>query len=140
MKVPSVGDGAGQRGLHAEIASGGGSGCSPDGDSLCLLNGRFRVTAEYAVYPGNHGIGHAQALTSDTGYFWFFKGPSVEAMTKMDSFCGSGSDNVAVYAGGLTDIQVTLAGTDTRTGLTKTYVNPLGMLFRRIRDGPFSCP
>ena len=115
-------------------------GCSPDSSTLCLLNNRFSVRAGYVDYGGNSGAGHAAALTTDTGTFWFFDPANVEAIVKMVSFCGGGSNNVAVYAGGLTDLHVTLHVTDTRTGTTKEYSNPLGTGFTLIRDGPFSCP
>jgi sugar lactone lactonase YvrE len=114
--------------------------CTPGTGTLCLLGGRFKVTADYADYGGGRGAGKAVSLTADTGYFWFFDSANVEAVVKMVPFCGSGTDNVAVYAGGLTDLDVTLHVTDTRTGTTKDYRNPLGDLFTLIRDGPFDCP
>ena len=121
-------------------ATPAGAACSPNASTLCLLGGRFKVTAEYADYSGGHGNGKAVALTPDTGYFWFFNAANVEAIAKMVSFCGSGSNSVAIYTGGLTDLDVTLHVTDTRTGTTKDYHNPLGTGFGLIRDGPFSCP
>jgi hypothetical protein len=98
------------------------------------------VRANYQDYSGGVGTGQAVTLTSDTGYFWFFDQSNVEVVTKMVSFCGSGTNNVGVYAGGLTDIQVTLTVTDVKTSLVKTYTNPLGTPFQLIREGPFSCP
>ena len=113
--------------------------CTADGTTLCLLDGRFEVRATYTDYGNGSGNGHAVGLTSDTGYFWFFDSSSVEAVLKMVSFCGSGSDNVAVYAAGLTDVGVSLTVRDTKSGLVKTYSNTLGHPFDLIRDGPFSC-
>ena len=115
-------------------------GCIPGATALCLLGGRFRVTASYVDYGSSGGVGQAVALSQDTGAFWFFNAANLETMVKLVSFCGSGSNNVAVYAGGLTDLDVTLHVTDTRTGATKDYRNPLGKPFALIRDGPFPCP
>ncbi len=115
-------------------------GCSPTATELCLLGDRFRVTASYVDYGQNGGVGQAVALTPDTGTFWFFNAANVEAVVKMVSFCGGGSNNVAVYANGLTDLEVTLHVVDTRTGTAKDYRNPLGRPFALIRDGPFTCP
>ena len=115
-------------------------GCTPDSRSLCLLGGRFHVQADYVAYGNASGTGKAIPLTSDTGYFWFFDSANVEAVVKMVSFCGGGANNVAVYAGGMTDVDVTLRVTDLRGGATATYRNALGTPFRLIRDGPFSCP
>ena len=114
--------------------------CAPSSTALCLLGNRFRVTAAYADYSNNRGAGRAVALTPDTGYFWFFNSANVEAVVKMVPFCGSASNNVAVYANGLTDLSVTLSVTDTRTNQTTTYSNALGTGFQLIRDGPFGCP
>ncbi len=114
--------------------------CTTDAMTLCLLGGRFQVRAEYRDYSGHTGTGQATALTPDTGTFWFFDARNVEVVAKMVSFCGGGSDNVGIYAGGLTDVEATLRVTDTRTGLTKDYRNPLGTPFRLIRDGSFECP
>ena len=118
----------------------GSAACAPDDGHLCLLGGRFRISAEYADYGAGHGTGKAVYLTPDTGYFWFFDAANVEAVAKMVPFCGGGSNNVALYAGGLTDLGVTLHVTDTRTGTTKDYTNPLGTRFTLLRDGPFVCP
>jgi Kelch motif/Galactose oxidase, central domain len=114
--------------------------CTADTTTLCLLNGRFQVRAAYQDYGGKTGTGQAVTLTSDTGMFWLFDAKDVEVVTKMVSFCGGGSNNVGIYSAGLTDVEVTLTVTDTLNGLTKTYTNDLGMPFRLIRDGPFSCP
>ena len=118
----------------------GSASCTPDDGHLCLLGGRFRISADYTDYGSGHGTGKAMYLTPDTGYFWFFNAANVEAVAKMVSFCGGGSNNVAIYAGGLTDLGVTLHVTDTRNATTRDYTNPLGTGFGLIRDGPFGCP
>ena len=114
--------------------------CTPDAATLCLLGNRLAVTADWAAYGGGAGQGTPVSLTSDTGYFWFFDAKNVETVVKMVRFCGGGTNNVGVYAAGLTDIGVTLTVTDTRTGLVKTYSNALGHPFDLVRDGPFACP
>jgi hypothetical protein len=115
------------------------SSCTADATSLCLFGGRFRVTATYKDYGANTGPGQAVALTSDTGYFWFFSASNVEAVIKIVSFCGPSPNAYAVYANGLTDVQVTLNVLDTQTGRTATYTNALGHAFDLIRDAAFSC-
>ena len=50
--------------------------------ALCLAGGRFRVTAAWKDFEDNTGVGHAVALTSDTGYFWFFGSSNVEVVVK----------------------------------------------------------
>jgi PKD repeat protein len=116
------------------------SGCAGSESVLCLLSGRFRVTADVRDYSGKLSLGHAVPITSDTGYFWFVDAANVEVVAKIVSFCGSSSNNVAVYAAGLTDLDINLHIMDSRTGMTRDYHNALGSGFILIRDGPFSCP
>lgn len=114
--------------------------CTPDANALCLFGSRFRVTATYSDYGGGTGTGKAVPLTSDTGYFWFFTSANVEVVVKIVPFCGSGGSNsVAVYGAGLTDLGITVTVVDTKTGASKSYTNPLGTAFKLIRDGPFVC-
>jgi len=58
----------------------------------------------------------------------------------MVSFCSGSSGNWAIYASGLTDIQITFNVTDTKNGISRSYSNPLGNRFSTIADGPFPCP
>ncbi|MDL1952030.1 hypothetical protein FBQ97_19790, partial [Acidobacteria bacterium ACD] len=121
------------------LQAGAPHSCTADATTLCLLGNRFRVTSTYRDYGGGTGTGKAVPLTTDTGYFWYFTSANVEVVAKMVSFCSGGTHNVGVYANGLTDLGVTITVTDTVTGLTVNYANPLGTGFRLIRDGPFSC-
>ncbi len=114
--------------------------CTADAATLCLIGNRFKVTAAWRNYAGASGAGTAVPMTTDTGYFWFFSAANVESVVKMVSFCGGGANRWGVYAGGLTDVEVTLTVTDTTDGTTRTYTNPLGTPFTLIRDAAFSCP
>ena len=73
------------------------------------------------------------ALSTDTGYFWFFDSNNVELAIKILDGC-SVNQKFWVFAGGLTDVMATISITDTRTGVNKTYVNPLSTPFRPIQD------
>ena len=119
---------------------GGGTMCVPSPDTLCLLGNRFQVQATFRDYAGNAGKAGAQALTSDSGALWFFGAANLELMVKIVPFCGSGVNRYAVYAGGLTDVEVKLTVTDTKDGTAHDFTNPLGTLFTPVRDAPFSCP
>jgi len=44
------------------------------------------------------------------------------------------SNRFWVFAGGLTNVEVTMTVTDTRTGIPKVYMNPQGTPFRPIQD------
>ena len=119
---------------------GGGSACIPDAGTLCLVGSRFRVEASFRDYSGGAGRAAAVPLTSDTGAFSFFGASNLELMVKVVSFCGGGANRYGVYAGGLTDVEVSLTVTDTKDGTARTFTNPLGTLFSPVRDDPFSCP
>src|SRR5262249_60960819 len=79
------------------------------------------------------GAGQAVALTSDTGYFWFFSANNVEMVIKVVD--GRPVNNKFwVFAGGLTNVNVVITVTDTQTGAVKNYVNPQGTPFQPIQD------
>jgi CSLREA domain-containing protein len=114
--------------------------CVAGGNSLCLNNGRFKVTANWRTSTAN-GAGTAVTLTGESGYFWFFDPGNVEVVVKVLNACGV-NNRYWVFAAGLTDQRVDLTVTDTQTGQVKTYTNPLGTTFRTITDtGAFAtCP
>lgn len=107
------------------------SGCTANPTTLCLNNGRFRVQTRWATSNGQSGDGQAVPITGDTGYFWFFNAANVEMVLKVLDACPS---RFWVFAGGLTNVQVTMTVTDTRTGTVKTYNNPQGQAFQPIQD------
>ncbi|MBV8199808.1 MAG: hypothetical protein JOZ15_04205 [Acidobacteria bacterium] len=108
-------------------------GCIPNDTTLCVADGRYSVTATFDAGGGNSGAAHAVALTSDTGYLWFFSDTNVEAVVKVLDGCGLNS-RWWVFAGGLTNVAVTLTVTDTKTNTVKTYHNPAGTPFQPIQD------
>jgi photosystem II stability/assembly factor-like uncharacterized protein len=116
--------------------------CVASQSSLCLNESRFRVRADWrAPSQGTSGHGTAVSLSGDTGYFWFFNPDNVEMLVKVLAGCGI-NGHEWVFAGGLTDVEVTLTVTDTQTGEIKAYVNPAGTPFQPIQDTAAfaSCP
>jgi hypothetical protein len=108
------------------------STCTETSTTICLAD-RFAVTAAWRTNDGKTGTGTAIRLTSDTGYFTFFSATNVEVVLKVLNACALNS-RYWVFAGGLTDVNVTLTVRDTKTGTTKTYTNPLGQAFQPIQD------
>jgi hypothetical protein len=99
---------------------------------LCLRGGRFRIEATWRDFQGATGAGQAVALTSDTGYFWFFGPSNVEVIVKvLDGTPLNG--HFWFFAGSLSSVEYTLTVTDTATGRSKTYRNDAGE-FRSIAD------
>jgi hypothetical protein len=115
--------------------------CVTNAATLCLNDGRFKVQAQWTTKEGATGAAQAVALTGDTGYFWFFTSNNVEMVVKVVNGCGFNS-SYWTFAGGLTDVNVVMAVTDTLTGATKTYINPQTTAFLPIQDTAAfpSCP
>ena len=106
--------------------------CVADATTLCLADGRFRVRAAYDTDTSS-GSGQGVALTSDTGYFWFFSPGNVEMVVKVLNGCGL-NQNFWVFAGGLTNVGVTLSVTDARTGVTRSYRNVRGTAYLPLQQ------
>ena len=101
--------------------------CSPDDETLCLLGGRFRVTADWINQHdgGTAGVGHAVALTEETGAFWFFTESNLEVMVKV--LDGSGvNGKFWVGIGALSDVEFTVTVSDTSTLEARQYRNEPG--------------
>lgn len=115
--------------------------CLPSETELCLNGGRFRVRTQWREPSGGEGVGRAQPLTVDTGYFWFFDAGNVEVVVKVLDACVP-FDRFWVFAAGLTNVEVELVVEDVETGATRTYFNPLDQPFQPIQDtGAFTtCP
>jgi hypothetical protein len=106
--------------------------CTGNASTLCLGNGRFQARASFRTAQGT-GVGVAVPLTDTTGHFWFFSADNLEVVVKVVSGCAFNS-RYWVFAGGLTNVEVTLTVTDLQTGTVKTYLNPLNTAFAPIQD------
>lgn len=108
--------------------------CSEDPNTLCLSDDRFQVQAEFRTADGLSGVAASRPLADDTGVFWFFNPDNLEMMVKVINGC-SVNDRFWVFAGGLTNVEVSFFVTDTRGGnQTRIYSNPLGFPFQPIQD------
>jgi CSLREA domain-containing protein len=110
-----------------------GTECLTGGPTLCLNNDRFRVTTQWRTQQGTSGSGQGVSLTGDSGYFWFFNPSNIEMTVKVLNGCGL-THHYWVFLSGLTNVDVTVAVTDTKNGTAKTYHNPLGTTFKTILD------
>jgi hypothetical protein len=110
-------------------------GCTPSETSLCLNQGRYRVSATWRDFAGASGAGTARPLTAETGYFYFFSPDNLEVMVKALNACDPLlGRHFWIYGAGLTTVQVELLVEDTLTGATKVYTNNLGQVFQPILD------
>lgn len=106
--------------------------CTPSDTTLCLNADRYKVEADWRTTTSS-GVGHAVELTADTGYFWFFNDDNVEVVVKVLEACGVNA-RYWVFAAGLTNVEVTLRVTDTKSGTVRTYTNPLGTAYKPLQD------
>jgi hypothetical protein len=106
-----------------------------------LFGDRFVVSADWKTGAGQSGQGVGVKLTDESGYFWFFDDANVELIVKVLNGCGL-NNRYWVFAGGLTDVEVTLQVVDLLLGNEKTYVNPQGKPFQALQDTNAlqSCP
>ncbi|MYF04862.1 MAG: hypothetical protein F4230_07765 [Holophagales bacterium] len=116
-----------------------GGSCVADERTLCLENGRFSVQARWEKPDGETGDAVAWPLTGDTGLYWFFEPSNVEMVLKVLDGCGVNGHRW-VFAGGLTDVGVTMTVTDTETGQVQTFGNPVGTPFQPVQElKAFAC-
>jgi 5-hydroxyisourate hydrolase-like protein (transthyretin family) len=108
--------------------------CVPGPTMLCLLGGRFAVEAEWADGASGGGAAGAVSLGDRSGYLWFHRPGSPEVAVKALDACALPSPGFWIFASGLTDSDVTLTVTDTLSGESREYTNPLGNPFTPIRD------
>jgi ELWxxDGT repeat protein len=118
-------DGLAGRELWALPLASGAEGCHPTETALCLNQGRFKVEATWRDFQNRTGAGKAVSLTSDSGYFWFFGPTNVEVVVKVLDGQGVNGHRWVFY-GALSNVEYTLTVTDTQTGLTRHYFNPMG--------------
>lgn len=106
-----------------EVVTGelaGGRPCEPSETALCLRN-RFRIEVNWRdPRTGDTGVGRVLPGTDDSAFFWFFDPGNVELVVKLiDGRRVNG--HFWLFAGGLTDLEVTVHFTETLNGLTKIY-------------------
>lgn len=107
--------------------------CQESDTQLCLNGGRFRTSISWRDGAGNAGSGTVVTSSDDSGLFWFFAAPNWEMMVKVLNGCRF-TDHFWVFAAATTDVEYTLQVTDTLTGDTKEYFNPLGTSAAAITD------
>lgn len=109
------------RALFPAAAASGS--CRPGPNTLCLGNGRFALSVDWAN-PGNgtSGAGGAVPLSALTGAFYFTDASNLELLAKVLDF----GDRIAFFYGTLSDLEYTLSVRDTVGGTVKTYHNAAG--------------
>lgn len=116
-------------------------GCVPAEDRLCLRGGRFRVSAQWRAFDGSTGFAHGLPLPGNdgSGLLWFFAPDNDELTVKILAAC-SFNGHWWAFLSSASTVEYAVAVTDTATGATRTYRNPLGKVPELIADtGAFPC-
>ena len=127
--APPVEISTGSRGLAIEP----GGSCVPSATEMCLLD-RFRVEVTWRNFRGVTGPGRVVPETSDrSGIFSFFNPDNWELLVKALDGCDA-NGHYWFFAAQATNVEYTLVVTDTESGLTKPYLNPLGVTPQPVTD------
>lgn len=112
-----------------------------NGEEVLLQDERFAVSVSWRDFTGAVGTGSMAVRSADSAVFWFFAEANWELMVKVVNGCAFNS-HFWVFGAATTDVEYTLTVTDTLTGTTETYFNPLGTAAAAITDtGAFAtCP
>ena len=114
--------------------------CFVGPNTLCLVDGRFRVEIDWATAL-EAGEGRADGETDDSGTFWFFRPSNLEILVKALDGCDVNGHHWVFFAA-TTNVGFELTVTDTATGQTKTYDNALGHTADPVLDAAAfaTCP
>jgi hypothetical protein len=108
--------------------------CVPDDTTLCLRDGRFRVEVDWQTANGATGRGHpVPADSPDAGMFWFFRSSNWELLVKVLDGCPV-NQHYWVFAAATTNVGYVLTVTDTASGQSRRYENPLGRTSAAVTD------
>jgi hypothetical protein len=116
--------------------------CVPSDTTLCLGEGRFRVTATWEDFSGNAGEGHPIALPGNdtSGLLWFFSPDNAEITVKLLDGCGVNGRWWAFVSSSST-VEFDVAVTDTQSGVTRHFLNASNVAAPLMADtGAFTCP
>lgn len=118
--------------------SGPAGPCVASATTVCLNGGQFAVTITWQTSTAS-GTGTIVPLTDDTAAVWFFSPTNLEVMFKVVKGCAF-NNYYWVFAGGLTNVKVTIKVVNTKTGAVQTFDNPLNTPFQAIQaTAAFPC-
>ena len=124
----SADDGEFGRELWAVEFLGNSAACQTDATTLCLREGRFRVTANWRdEINGTEGVGQVATAGPETGFFWFFNADNIELSVKVIDGREFNEAHWFFY-GALSDVAYDITVEDLATGAQRVYSNAQGNL------------
>ena len=107
--------------------------CEPGATTLCLNDGRFQVDVDWRDFDNSTGSGMVLRRENDQGSFYFFNPNNTNLLVQLLEACGN-NDHFWVFASANTNVEYDLTVTDTATGVSRVYGNPLGQVAQAITD------
>ena len=123
--------------LPARSASGvltAEGACQPDGETLCLHNGRYELVANWTTSGGSGAAKVVPKATRDSGLFRFFDADNWEIVIKVLDGCAVNGHHW-VYGASTTDLGYEIRVRDTTTDDVEVYRNEPGRPAPAITDG-----
>ncbi len=97
--------------------------CTPNANTLCLQNGRIKVTGTWRnQYNNSTGASGVRAYSPATGGMYYSDANNLELVVKALDF---GTHFLIMY-GAMSDLEYNINVTDQVTGVSKMYTNPAG--------------
>jgi hypothetical protein len=108
--------------------------CEPSATTACVQQGRFKVSVTWTNFDDEDGVGTIiPSSADDSVLFWFFGSENWEMLMKVIDGC-SFNNHFWVFAAATTNVEYTLRVTDTETGASKEFFNPLGNASEAVTD------
>ena len=110
--------------------------CVAGPETLCLNNSRFRVEIDWRIPDGTTGAGQAVPLPTapDSGLFYFFSPTNIEMLIKVLNACVAPFNRYWTFFAVTTNVEFAVVVTDTQTGKTRGYYNPLNRAAPPVQD------
>jgi plastocyanin len=117
--------------------------CVAGTHTLCVTGGRFMLETVWHT-AADSGVGTSVVLPSapSSGLFYFFSADNIEVLAKVLNACFPPFNRFWVFFAATTDQEFALVVTDTQTGKTKGYYNPLSRPAAPVTDSDAfaTCP
>jgi plastocyanin len=109
--------------------------CVAGPETLCINGGRFQAEMVWRIPDGSTGTGKAVPIPTapDSGLFYFFNTSNIEMLLKVLNACGF-NQRYWVFFAATTNVEFAVVVTDTQTGQTRSYFNPLNRPAPPVQD------
>ena len=109
--------------------------CVAGPNTLCVTGGRFMIETVWRT-GDTSGLGNAVPIPSApaSGMFYFFSPENIELLVKVLFACVPQFNRYWVFFAATTNQEFAVVVTDTQTGKTKGYYNPLGRSAPPVQD------